>query len=395
MKTIVVVEDGSRLADQVREHIQASGAKIEVIPTTTRSGALRILDSSQIDCIVADADDGDLEGLNFVSQLLSTAPLASIAFATDDEELLYGCGESSAQFRFVPTKITATILHSVLSANPASAATTGQEAVLVLDILDVVRLVGSSPEMRSVHISSEEGEGLLSFFNGALVHASAGKLTGMDAFLQMVLWRRARIKEASPEALQDGYGHSASPVANLLKDAVGLRMAMITDAFPAIKPPSEEKETNSEDKPEAEIGSWWQRLLVDRPNGVRMVIAHSPNTECHCAKTLTQHLAGDIGAVRNWSSDRGESPGFVRIHPELGGLLSLSVVPMSEKNKFAFESFARSAELVLICRKNYNKLADDWAKRVPYRVRCVIAGDESEHEEGVCTALQVLVEEQE
>jgi hypothetical protein len=85
----------------------------------------------------------------------------------------------------------------------------------------------------------------------------------------------------------------------------------------------------------------------------------------------------------------------VRLRPASGGILSLTFLPISKKNRYLFDTFVRSVELALVCREgvSHDREIGEWEALVPSGVRLLGFEPGSSMEESISARLRELVSE--
>jgi hypothetical protein len=94
---------------------------------------------------------------------------------------------------------------------------------------------------------------------------------------------------------------------------------------------------------------WWYRLIQRFPGGLRLLIAAVPDECTELTWELVKKLAKmlEVPAPNVMCSSTG--PSFARLHAPCGGVLSLTILPLTKKNRYLFESFVRSMQACFFC----------------------------------------------
>ena len=116
----------------------------------------------------------------------------------------------------------------------------------------------------------------------------------------------------------------------------------------------------------------WQNVLVRYPGGVRVLVACCRAIGREQIEEAVDLLSASLTAPRPMATYAATGPSFVRMRPQDGGILSLTFLPTSRKNRYLFEAFARSVDAALFCSEGCPcGERGDWADAVPPRVRVV------------------------
>jgi hypothetical protein len=124
---------------------------------------------------------------------------------------------------------------------------------------------------------------------------------------------------------------------------------------------------------------WYQRLLLQFPGGLRVVLATAPEQAMHDIIASITQLAKVLDSGPAWMSLAADGAAMARVRPRLGGLLSLACLPMMRAHAEAFKTFAATANLVLLCDPGSPELYGAWQSLVPphigvHPVHCDAAG---------------------
>jgi hypothetical protein len=113
----------------------------------------------------------------------------------------------------------------------------------------------------------------------------------------------------------------------------------------------------------------WYAMLLDRyPAGIRVLIASPPEAPSEDVTAAIYRLAAELGAAPVGGSVAADGPSMVRIRPPQGGLVSLTFLPVQKKHKFLFQTFARTAELVLVTDRGRAADVAEWETAAPHHV---------------------------
>lgn len=94
----------------------------------------------------------------------------------------------------------------------------------------------------------------------------------------------------------------------------------------------------------------WSRFQERFPGGLRILVAHSVQSAAseELPRAATE-LAEALGVPNLATAVSPVGPSFLRFRPPSGGLLSLTFLPMSRRNRYLFETFTGSVEAILLC----------------------------------------------
>lgn len=139
--------------------------------------------------------------------------------------------------------------------------------------------------------------------------------------------------------------------------------------------------------------SWWQRLIGSYPGGLRVLIGHPPDASSDALYRAVRKLAETLELPPPSFGMAGDGPSFVRLRPQAGGILSLTFLPVVRKNRYLFESFMQSVQLVLLCADPGAPLEGlDWAAILPKDVGLIPVDCGDAPDTWLYTVLQGLAE---
>jgi len=383
----LIIDGRQDLFPTIRTELASLGAHVELQIATDADPAIRSLTDSAVRRLVMCAEDDSVDCLDLVCRALHTAPKLEVVICSDRLDLIDGPTSLATGVRFVSGPKEAAAVESPEN-QPRSQ--NDDQPPLRPDIVDVVRIVSQSGQTRTLEVTGTAGSGALGFIGGSLTHASAGYLTGNEAFFQMVLWEESTFNGIDSNDYLEGESNISAPTNELLQEAVRLREVIEGDIHEAPQP----IEAASEGGGCLGVAQWWARATEEKQSIVRVLVGFSPKTSCGCVRAFTEEVAGHIKPVKKWISEPKIGPTFVRLHSEDGTILNLTFIAMTPGNRFFFETFARSSEAVVICQSGDNGGPEAWRDWVPEGVR-VVASEESIAGNGEhCPALQRLVEDE-
>jgi hypothetical protein len=97
----------------------------------------------------------------------------------------------------------------------------------------------------------------------------------------------------------------------------------------------------------------------------------SPALRDHQLIAAVRELANGLGAAPAWISIAPDGSAVARVRPRAGGLLSLACLPTAALHTETFATFARSANLVLVCADVPAELVSEWKRRLTVNVPMV------------------------
>lgn len=121
-------------------------------------------------------------------------------------------------------------------------------------------------------------------------------------------------------------------------------------------------------RPRAEASDWYGELLCNYPAGIRVLIAASPAASSQDLGAMVTRVGDELGAGAVSMSAASDGPSMVRIRPPAGGLLSLTFLPMRQKHRFLFQTFARATDFVLVCDSAPRDEVEEWESDAPLHI---------------------------
>jgi hypothetical protein len=97
-----------------------------------------------------------------------------------------------------------------------------------------------------------------------------------------------------------------------------------------------------------DVADWYGEMLIAHPGGVRVLIASSPALSSREVAAMVHTVAAELRVAPGPLALAADGPSMVRLRPPAGGLVSLTFLPMKAKHRVVFETFARTADFVLI-----------------------------------------------
>jgi hypothetical protein len=119
---------------------------------------------------------------------------------------------------------------------------------------------------------------------------------------------------------------------------------------------------------ELDPNDWYGRMLRFHPHGVRVLVVSSPSASPHELVATLTRLSNELNAGPVSASVAGDGPSLARIRPPAGGLVSFTFLPMRRNHQYLFQSFARTADLVLMTSLGPASEQTEWAAASPEHV---------------------------
>ncbi len=124
---------------------------------------------------------------------------------------------------------------------------------------------------------------------------------------------------------------------------------------------------------------WFLRVLLAHASGMRVLVVCPASTTSDDIVQCVKRLADDLGASPSVSA-AVDGPSIVRIRPKVGGLLSLTFLPLKKKHKFLFQTFARTAQLLLMPSEAESRDVTEWKADAPAEVSRLELRDLGDHD---------------
>jgi hypothetical protein len=121
-------------------------------------------------------------------------------------------------------------------------------------------------------------------------------------------------------------------------------------------------------RPQAAPADWYGELLGSYPAGVRVLVASSPALSSRELGAMVDVLAGALRAGPGALTMASDGPSMVRLRPPAGGLVSFTFLPMKPKHRVLFQTFARTADLVLVTETCTTDELAAWESDAPLHI---------------------------
>jgi len=384
-RNVLVVDRGEELVSRIRGTVDQASTGTDVVAVPDGDAAARALSERPFNLVVANLDLGGTDVFELALGAVGSRPRI-------DQLVLVGQGRGPVEMRsFLGGRIRFIdeVADPVLPDGLTVAVTTEPKPLLArfenLEMLDLVGIAALSGSNVAIRLRCLEGDGVLAFGDGKVVHASTSDLVGDDAFFQMVLWRCGPVEKLPPEKRGCYATNIARTITDLMDEAARFR-ELLVDEDPDERVP----DVDDDIVVKMPVPAWRQRL-ARRSCGVQVVVA-CPD-ECHggCCRRLAEYLANELDATPPNPPKPTGRPAFVRIHPGGGGELNLTLIPRIPRHQFLFETLAAGADAVVVC-DHFAADSDGWWERIPEGIPKVASESDNPADWGVIELLQGLPE---
>lgn len=387
MRSWLVVAGKEHIGSEFLSALEGLAEDISILTCHDVEGALVLLQDQAVDLLIASAHDDTVDCLDLIPQAFAADPDLKVAVLSRLTPSLRTLHDLTPCLRFIsepphPDEL-ASLMNGVRARCPL-----GHK--MGLDAFLAVSLLSHGGTSRAFRLSCSQGQGTLGFVNGILVHAHTAHLEGDNALQQMCLWDDYHLEAVDDERETDHLPNISSSVHELLRNAAALRREF---SGYYEEPPVLVEDQPASGGTEQALLTWWQERAAESPGVVRVLFGFSPDSDCRCVETISQQFADALKVRSRWSSSPDDGPSFVRIHTEQKGLLSLTFVPMIQKNEFVFETFANRSDAVVICGVEGPDKGAAWESLVPGARRCLLAKHGGSCRKSGCEALAQLVKE--
>jgi len=221
---VLIVDDEATLRRNLADYVSTLMPLYEVATSATAEEALDLMQKEPTpDVLMTDIRLPGMDGIELVQQAMQQHPslrvMVMTAFASD--ELRHDARRSGA-IRFFEKPLD---LDDVGRSLDELAATQSgwSAAVHDLDVFDLTQLFLLSRRRRAVRVQAGDDTGVLSFENGALVHASTSNESGEAAFHAIVSWQAGRFVDDDGIETDDLPRNISSGTTELMLEAAQLR----------------------------------------------------------------------------------------------------------------------------------------------------------------------------
>jgi DNA-binding response OmpR family regulator len=197
---ILIADPNAHAEDALALHLRNDGYAVTV--TATGREALGALAEGNVDCIIADTELGDGDGIELCKTVKAHAAYAATPFvfvaASTDQRVMAGCLRAGADdflVKPVDPEVLALKLHRLISKKTGADSRPGIKGSLSeVCFSDLVQILSSG--QKSVKITLFEGEsgGELYLDHGEIVHAVAGNSSGEAAFYRLMRFAKGEFE---------------------------------------------------------------------------------------------------------------------------------------------------------------------------------------------------------
>jgi len=385
-KHVLVVDRGDGLISRIRGEVDRSRAGTDVVAVADGDAAARELERRAFDVVVASIDHADTDVFDLALGAVGSRPRI-------ERLVLVGRGAGRIEMRSVlggRVRFIDEVADPLVVDGGSEGFTDGEQPPWIrfehLEMLDLVRIAALSGSNLAIRLRCLEGDGILAFADGKVVHASTSELVGDDAFFQMILWRCGPVERLPTERRRCYAPNIARPMTDLMDEASRFRELLVDRC---VDPPSGRAiQPAAVQVPTPE----WRQRLARRLAGVQVVIACLGECRGDCCRRLAEHLSKELDAAAPSPPHPTGRPAFLRIHPGGGGEINLTLIPRMSRHRFLFETLAAGADAVVVCDR-YAASGDGWWDRIPFGVPKAASESPDPADWGVIELLQGLPDE--
>jgi DNA-binding response OmpR family regulator len=166
----------------------------EVAVAATAPEALQTLNSKQFDCLIAEVNLGDFDGVQLCKTIKKHSSFSSLVFlfaaATQDPKVMAECLRAGADdflAKPVDWEVLSLKLHRVLSKKFGHDTKAGLTGTLSqMSFTDLVQILSTNLKSVRIAFSNENVKGEIFLNQGEVVHAQCGELSGESAFYRLM-----------------------------------------------------------------------------------------------------------------------------------------------------------------------------------------------------------------
>lgn len=136
------------------------------------------------------------------------------------------------------------------------------------------------------------------------------------------------------------------------------------------------------------LDSWHQKLLFLGGGGSRILLVTHPADGLEEISQMIATVASDTGAQLPEISLPHDAPGVVRLRPPTGGLLSITILPVYKRHRSTFQTLAASAQVVAIGSVARTEEGASWLGLIPETTGIVAWEEAQEGPESLRDALR-------
>ncbi len=182
MKRVLIVDDEENMLWMLQKNLSKSLPEIETLAARSGHEALAVLKEKKINLVITDISMPGMSGLDLLIEINNhfheTGVIIMTAYpssAYEHEAMLRGC------LRFIEKpfdiKVMRNIVEEVLSHDQGF-----QGTIDGIELIDIVQFNGLSQATSALRVTTADGEGMIFFKNGEVIHAICGDISGEEAF---------------------------------------------------------------------------------------------------------------------------------------------------------------------------------------------------------------------
>jgi len=196
---LLIVDDEQDLLNNMGRYLSSFENEFEVLTASSGEEALVALTATEVDTLLTDIRLPGIDGIELLQKALEDFPhiKAIVMTAFGSQEIRRRSMDSGA-LRFMEKPVDLVQLRDVLlqmgNRDEGWSGSLGG-----LDLFDFTQLMSLGTKDKVIHVSSTEGDGILVFDRGQLIHASCGQETGPAAFSRMARWKGGHFEEIHTE----------------------------------------------------------------------------------------------------------------------------------------------------------------------------------------------------
>ncbi len=186
MKRVLIVDDEENMLWMLQKNLSKSLPGVETLTARSGKEALAVLREKKINLVITDISMPGMSGLDLLIEINNhfheTGVIVMTAYpssAYEHEAMLRGC------LRFIEKpfdiKIMRNIVEEVLNQDIGF-----QGTIDGVELIDIVQFNGLSKATSALKVTTDDGEGMIFFNNGEVVHAICGESSGEEAFFKIL-----------------------------------------------------------------------------------------------------------------------------------------------------------------------------------------------------------------
>ncbi len=197
MKTVLIVDDESRLIQSIEAGLKIYRDRFNVVTALNGKQAINILNQSDIDLVVTDLKMPEVDGFELLAYICKTFPsmpaIVMTAFSTPDiEEYI----ESTNSLKLLEKPIDFDELADSILENLEKKSQ--EYKVAGFSLANFMQLLQMEQKTSLLNVKSNKGQGLIYFQKGELYAALIGNVQGEEAVYKMLSLKNIEISLKQP-----------------------------------------------------------------------------------------------------------------------------------------------------------------------------------------------------